>query len=63
MEKKVDKLIEILKDLTFSKWEVIKNEVDRVYEREQAKSVPNSQLETLDKDLKHWCENLRKYEV
>ena len=63
MEEKIEKLIEILRDLPFSQWEVLKKEIDRIYIREQEKNVPNCGLGTLEETLQRWCENLRKYKI
>lgn len=62
-QEKIDLLLKILEDLPFSQWEIIKRKIDSIYCREQEKSVPNLQLETLEENLKHWCENLRKYKI
>ena len=62
-KEKIDLLLKILEDLSFSQWEIIKREIDSIYGREQEKNVPNSQLGTLEENLKHWCENLRKYKI
>ena len=51
MEEKIEKLLEILKDLPLEKWNQIKNEVDIVYRDVEYKKVPNSQLETLKERL------------
>ena len=53
MENKIEKLLEILKDLTLAEWNQIKNEVDIAYRDVEYKKVPNSQLETLRENLIH----------
>ena len=63
MEEKIKKLLEILKDMPFYQWEIIKREIDRCYELEQKKNVPNMQLGTLEEFLKTWSSNLSKYKI
>lgn len=53
MEDKIEKLLEILKDLSLEQWNQIKNEVDIAYRDVEYKKVPNSQLETLKENLVH----------
>lgn len=53
---KIEKLIEILKDVSLKEWNQIKNEVDIAYRDVEYKKVPNSQLETLKENLIHKLE-------
>lgn len=53
MEDKIEKLIEILKDLPLSQWNIIKNEVDIAYRDVENRKVPNSELGTLKFKLIH----------
>lgn len=52
-EKKVNTLLDILKDVTLAQWNCIKNEIDIAYREVEYKKVPNSQLETLRENLVH----------
>ncbi len=52
-ENRIEKILEILKDLTLEQWNQIKNEIDIAYRDVEYKKVPNSQLETLKKNLIH----------
>lgn len=62
-EEKIEKLLDLLKNLPFSHWEIIKNAVDRLYNIEKNKNVPNNELGTFKDDLKQWVKNLGKYKV
>lgn len=62
-KEKVKILIETLTDLPFYQWENIKREIDRCYELERNKNVPNEQLGTLTLFLNQWCDNLSKHNI
>lgn len=50
-DKKINMLIEILKDMPLSQWNQIKNKIEIAYRDIEYKKVPNSQLETLKTEL------------
>ena len=50
-EDKINKLIEILNDLTFQQWQWLKRDIDAIYESVQIKNVPNGELETFKEKL------------
>ena len=52
-EGKLQKLLEVLENLTLEEWNQIKNEIDITYRNVECKKVPNSQLETLRENLIH----------
>ncbi len=51
MEEKIEKILEILKDLTLAQWHQIKNEIDIAYRDVELKKVPNSELRNLKQNL------------
>lgn len=53
MKEKIEKLIEILNDLTLEEWNQIKNEVDITYRNIEYKKVPNCELGNLKNALIH----------
>lgn len=51
-EEKLEKLLEILENMTFEEWQWIKRDIDDLYSRIQSKNVPNCELETFKEKLK-----------
>nr|DAM85243.1 MAG TPA: hypothetical protein [Caudoviricetes sp.] len=48
---KINQLVSLLTDLPLYKWNQIRNEIDIAYRKVEYEKVPNTQLETLKKNL------------
>lgn len=48
---KINQLVSLLTDLPLYKWNQIRNEIDIAYMKAEYEKVPNTQLETLKKNL------------
>lgn len=54
MEEKIEKIIEILKDMKYSQWKQLEWEINNLYKEVLNQKVPNEGLETLRDNLKSY---------